>query len=417
MLLCAIVEGEDLQRRWEALLDALDAVTPTVEDAGLGAAYLDMHGILGEPALWCARVRTALAPFFVEVRCGCSEDAFCAGVAARHADGCVVAAGEEAAFLAPLPLHLLEIDPRTIERFVLLGIERIGELAALPYGAFVRRFGARAALWHRRASGTERRSLVPRAFTLPIEASALGEGEAQTQEQLLFALRVLLGRISESCARRGRSAGGIRVDFFCDDASERSIELFFALPTAEERAMFDVLRARLERERFEAPVVGMRVRALRLEEAGSRQMLFVRERAQRQDLAVALARLEGLLGEPVRRARLRSAHTIEERFAFERFTPDLAAVEEAGVSALPALPPPPLHLIPEREVAVEVRGGVPVAFGSPPNALYECVGPWRTQDVARETPPRDEYDVALADGRWYRIARRQTRWYLCGVYE
>ncbi len=66
---------------------------------------------------------------------------------------------------------------------------------------------------------------------------------------------------------------------------------------------------------------------------------------------------------------------------------------------------------------MEVRGGVPVAFGSPPNALYECVGPWRTQDVARETPPRDEYDVALADGRWYRIARRQARWYLCGVYE
>ncbi|MDH2909824.1 MAG: hypothetical protein HKL92_05915 [Candidatus Eremiobacteraeota bacterium] len=417
MLLCAIVEGEDLHCRWEELLDALDAVSPTVEDAGLGSAYLDMHGILGEPARWCAQVRATLAPFPVDVRCGCAEDAFCAGVAARHADGCVVAAGGEAEFLSPFPLSALGIDPRTIERFVLLGIERIGELAALPHGAFVRRFGARAALWHLRANGAERRSLVPRAFTLPIEANALGEGEVQTQEQLLFALRVLIGRISESCTRRGRSAGGIRVDFFCDDASERNIELFFALPTAEERAIFDVLRARLERERFDAPVVGMRVRALRLEEAGSSQMLFVRERVQRQDLAVALARLEGLLGEPVRRARLRPAHAFEERFSFERFTPDLAAVEEVRVSALPALPLPPLQLIAEREVAVELRGGVPIALGSPPSVLCECVGPWRTQDVARELPPRDEYDVALSDGRWYRIVHRQTRWYLCGVYE
>ncbi|MGC8485182.1 MAG: hypothetical protein ACP5O6_06045, partial [Candidatus Baltobacteraceae bacterium] len=252
---------------------------------------------------------------------------------------------------------------------------------------------------------------------LPIEASALGEGEVQTQEQLLFALRFLLGKISESCARRGRSAGGIRVDFFCDDASERSIELFFALPTAEERAIFDVLRARLERERFDAAVVGMRVRALRLEEAGSNQLLFVRERVQRQDLAVALARLEGLLGEPVRRARLRPAHALEERFSFERFTPDLAAVEDPYISALPALPLPALQLIAEREIAVELRDGIPTAIGNPPSVLYECVGPWRTQDAARELSPYDEYDVAIADGRWYRIAHRQTRWYLRGVYE
>ena len=417
MLLCAIVEGENLQQRWEAMLDALDAVSPTVEDAAVGSAYLDMHGIVGEPAQWCAQVRRALAPFAVEVRCGCSEDAFCAEVAARYADGCVVLAGEEAAFLSPFPLSALDIDPRTIERFVLLGIERIGELAALPHGPLLRRFGARAACWHLRACGMERRPLAPRAFTLPIEASALGEGEAQTQEQLLFALRFLLGEISESCALRGRSAGGIRVEFFCDDASERSIELFFALPTAEERAIFDVLRARLERERFDAAVVGMRVRALRLEEAGSSQMLFVRERVQRQDLAVALARLEGLLGKPVRRARLHPAHRFEERFSFERFTPDFAAVEDSCISALPALPLPALHLIAEREVAVGLRDGIPVAIGNPPSVLCECVGPWRTQDVARELPPRDEYDIALADGRWYRILHRQTRWYLCGVYE
>ena len=72
MLLCAIVEGENLQQRWEAMLDALDAVSPTVEDAAVGSAYLDMHGIVGEPAQWCAQVRRALAPFGVEVRCGCS---------------------------------------------------------------------------------------------------------------------------------------------------------------------------------------------------------------------------------------------------------------------------------------------------------------------------------------------------------
>ena len=417
MLLCAIVEGENLQHRWEAMLDALDAVSPTIEDAGVGSAYLDMHGIAGGPAQWCGQVRRTLAPFHVEVRCGCSEDAFCAEVAARYADGCVVAAGEEAAFLSPFPLSVLAIDPRTIERFALLGIERLGELATLPHGPLLRRIGAQSARWHLRACGMERRPLVPRAFTLPIEASALGEGEAQTQEQLLFALRILIGKISESCARRGRSAGGIRVEFFCDDASERSIELFFALPTTEERAIFDVLRARLERERFDASVVGMRVRALRLEEAGSSQMLFARERVQRQDLAVALARLEGLLGEPVRRARLRPAHALEERFSFERFTPDLAAVEYPRISALPALPLPALHLLAEREVRVELRDGTPVAIGSPPSVLCECVGPWRTQDAARELPPHDEYDVALADGRWYRITHRQTRWYLRGIYE
>jgi hypothetical protein len=45
VLLCVDLPGEIPEpAQWEELLDALDAVSPLIDDVRSGLAYLDMHG-------------------------------------------------------------------------------------------------------------------------------------------------------------------------------------------------------------------------------------------------------------------------------------------------------------------------------------------------------------------------------------
>src|SRR5438309_290009 len=82
----------------------------------------------------------------------------------------------------PLPPDLLDVAPKTMDRLHLLGIKTLGDLARLPHGPFVRRFGGQAARWHAYARGNDDNPIAPRAHELQIDASLYGEGTA-TQEE------------------------------------------------------------------------------------------------------------------------------------------------------------------------------------------------------------------------------------------
>jgi len=73
----------------------------------------------------------------------------------------VVPPGQEAAFLAPLPVDALwGVGPKTAERLAALNIHTIGELARCPGPEMARRFGKHGADLHRRAQGLDEREIV-----------------------------------------------------------------------------------------------------------------------------------------------------------------------------------------------------------------------------------------------------------------
>src|SRR5438105_1457889 len=63
--------------------------------------------------------------------------------------------GEEAAFLAPLPLGVLPVDEAVLTRLATLGIDRVGEAAALSPADLRRQFGAEGMALHRCARGED----------------------------------------------------------------------------------------------------------------------------------------------------------------------------------------------------------------------------------------------------------------------
>jgi protein ImuB len=417
---------------WQAMLDALDAASPLIDDAGLGCAYLEMRGIQGGSAGWLDAVRGALAGFDLPLCLGFATNPFVARAAALYGDGTCVAVGHEAAFVAPLPLETLALDALTTERLAILGIRTLGELAALPHGPFVRRFGADGAVWHDRARGIDPRPLRPRTRSMRIDRTLYGEGAAATEEQVLFALRTLVGHVVDDLELAGKRCGSLVLGLECDDGDVHEITTRVAGPTAQPATLFELLRARLEGVVLRAPVIGLRLAAGQLESGGVQIALFAVGDPDPDALGIAIVRLDAALGEHrTFRARVLEGSRIERRFAFEPFTLEplvttaWPSVAGAGISALPGNAGMQLHLIDDpAPVDVLLRAGMPRFIGSPPQAILEVAGPWRVDEnwwtpaTGSGTPlVRDEYDVLLEDGELVRLAREGTTWSVRGRYD
>ncbi|MDQ6823061.1 MAG: hypothetical protein M3Z07_00980, partial [Candidatus Eremiobacteraeota bacterium] len=400
---------------WEDMLDALDAVSPLVDDSCEGLAFLEMRGIVGGAHEWIALVRRTLAPFELPVRVALASNKFVARSAAYASDGSICLPGEEATCVAPLPLELLELDPRTTERLRLLGVKNLGELARLPHGPFVRRFGKPAAAWHERACGVDPTPFIPRAHELHVDATLYGEGAAVQEDQVYFALRILIDRVCTDLLALGKGASLVHVSFESENGDIHLLPVGFAQATADPRPMLDVIRAKMEGLTFTSPVTGLRMQALRLEENGTPATLFAAGQADPQALSVALARLEAALETGAKAAHVQPAHRLEARFAYDRFVPPLHAVPSATTAMCTS---PQLRLLSVREINVCTAGNAPAFVGSPPQAVLECAGPWRIDDGWFEAPvTRDEYDVLLEDGALYRIFRQGESWYVRGSYD
>jgi protein ImuB len=415
---------------WEDMLDELDALSPLVDDAAEGTAYVEMRGCDGMASDWIARAHDVLTHFDLPVRVAVGPNKFTARAATYVRDGCICAPDEAAQLLAPLPLEALDVETAVVERLHLLGIGTLGELARLPNGPFVRRFGARAARWHEYARGIDPAPFRPRPYALQIEAAAFGEGSAAQEEQVYFALRVLAERVCGDLSRAGKAVALLRTAFECENGDMREVDAGFAQPTADPRTILDILRAKLEGLTFDAPITGLRLQALRLEECGTLTTLFANTQPDPQALAIALARLQAVGDAQAHQAHVRPAHLLESRFSYVAPTlchgellachgeraPLGAPVEPRPSEVEASFAPTQLRMLPVREVAVELRGNTPAHVDARP--VVNCAGPWRVDDSWFETPVmRDEYDVLLDDGMLCRIYRQGEQWYLRGAYD
>jgi nucleotidyltransferase/DNA polymerase involved in DNA repair len=154
------------QRRFDEILDFLDSYTPTVEDGGLGTAYLSLDGLSVEPQPFVEKLISYLhrrSGFMASV--GVAGGKFVARVAAwttRPGLAKVIPPGGEATFLAPLPVdHLPAGDPMRW-RLGLLGLDTIGDIARLPLRAVQAQFGSEGKHCWELASGIDNEPLAPR---------------------------------------------------------------------------------------------------------------------------------------------------------------------------------------------------------------------------------------------------------------
>jgi len=396
-------------------------LTPRVERAAPGLVVLDLAGLgrrwPSPEALGHALVEHAAAAGQGDVHAAIAATRTAARLLARGRPGLsVVAPGEEAAALAPLPLALLELPEERQALFARWGLRTLGELARLPAVGLAERLGPDGPRLRRMALGEDEAPLVPQALPERFESTLEVEWPVEGLEPLAFLLARVLETLCGALRERGRRATALTLDLRLVDGRLDSRTLRPAAPSVEPRTWRTLLLLELE-----ARVPGEAVQALtvRAEPTPARSVQFsLLDPAQPapEKLAEMLARLRewtdaGRAGAP----RLLDSHR-PDAFVLETFDPGPAR-------PLPVRPPlwPRVALRrfrPPLPATVRLEAGAPtfVEAAGVRGPVRDRAGPWRASgDWWDAAWSREEWDVALPSGV-YRIFRDRLRegWYVEG---
>jgi DNA polymerase-4 len=210
---------------------AVQEVVPTVERTGLDEGYLG----LGKVAADFRRARVVAEAVQAAVRgatsLSCSLGVASCKVVAKVASDrrkpggiTVVPAGREASFLAPFPVRLLPgVGPRAEDRLAGVGVERIGQLAALTDGELARLLpGKTGRLLRDRAWGIDPRPLGEPVASVSISHEETFPRDVSDREQLHDELRRMALRLAEHLEEAGQVARTVTTKLRYPDFAIRS---------------------------------------------------------------------------------------------------------------------------------------------------------------------------------------------------
>jgi len=184
-------------------------VTPLAEPLSLDEAFLDAseqaiaHG--GPEALAREIKRRVKAETGLTVSIGAGTNKTVAKIASEMGkpDGLVVVPpGDEASFLAPLPVRSLwGVGPKAEEALLQMGIRTIGELAQTDPAALTTRFGVRGEWFRRMACGDDDRPVETEQERKSVGAETTFPRDLPDGPEL----RSILGEVAEDVSRRLRN--------------------------------------------------------------------------------------------------------------------------------------------------------------------------------------------------------------------
>ena len=178
-----------------------------------------------------------------------------------------IAPGDEAAFLAPLPVgRLWGIGPKTQARVNALGIRTIGDVAALTLADAHALFGSWGPDVRELALGIDRRRVESERETKSISTEETFEYDVTDDDKLRTVLREQAAELAEKLAREDLSAHSIGIKIRRRDFSTISRQTHLNEPTREAGRIYAASSECLRRAALE----GQPVRLL-----GTRAAMFV----------------------------------------------------------------------------------------------------------------------------------------------
>jgi len=353
----------------------------------------------------------------------------------------VIPAGDEADFLAPLPVDLLDPSDEISASLTRFGIRTIGELLRLPARALTTRLGPEAQRLLARVRGEGHEPPLPHPRETRCEEALDLEHPIDRLEPLGFVLRGMLSRLVDRLEVRGLACGPLTLELGLEGGRRDARRIGIAAATSEVRTLLRLVSLALEQRPPDAPVVtlalGTRGRPGRRDQLD----LFRPAGPAPAELSRTLAELEALCGEGrVGAPAVRDEHR-PDAYALEPFsiqateaplptarTPRAEATSRAaGGKALEPQPCARLGiraLRPPRPAEVTAPGGCPqwvrsrVANGR----VVSRSGPWRTTGGWWSPEKRhafDHWDVETSDGTLARLRhdRITQRWEIDGIYD
>ena len=402
-----------------ALLESAFSCSPWVEATADGVCTFELRNARSDPETLAGRVLAHPARLDLEARVGFASNPDLALLAAHAAEPLLVVQ-DARAFLAGLPVAVLEPSPHAAAILQRWGIGTLGALGALPPEELTRRLGPEGrALWGQ-ATGRSQRLL--RLATLPVtyEESLEFEYEVQTLEPVLFVLRRFLDQLVLRLETIYRVPAALTLKLRFEDGQRYHRHFTIPAPTNNVETLFRVLHTHLEN--FTAPASIQSIHLAATPALASREQFGLFETALRDPnrFSETLARLHALLG--VEQAGIGCPENTHRPDAFRMEAPDFLHLPESGTSREPPVfglplrrlrPPVPLqvevsHHVPVQVTSGTVRGPVRAARGP-----YQLLGGW----WGPEGWTCEEWDVELVQGGLYRVSHLPEGWFLEGTYD
>lgn len=431
---------EDCERAaQDTLLEIAESFSPRIENAGKGILYLELDGLerhfpgdSSEHDLAHAltvSTHKVMLPTWV----GIASSKLAARVAAElPSSPTIVAPGEEARFLAPLPLSRLSAEAEVLETLRRWGIRSIGDFARLPENEVASRLGEPGQELHEKARGMDPHPLVPYQPPPTFSEGMEIEWPLVALEPFLFVARAALERLCQRLTRRGFACARLELTLRLepDGHHHRSIQL--PAPTREVKTLLTLIRLDLEDGPPGAPVTGFTLTAHPDRPREAQLSLFGPPALSPDRLATTLARLFALLGsERVGSPRRVDGHR-PGHAALVHYDPPpppetrTEPRQGRGLLTVRVLRPPlALEVLSDaqatpREVLSVVQEGTakrPRIQGT----IKVASGPWSLEEQwwSKQGVRRDYWDIELADGGLYRIFRQAAtgEWFADGIYD
>ncbi len=439
----------------QTLLEIGSSLSPRVEDASEDLVFADISGMErlfenkgGEEEIGRAAMLLAegLGLF---MRVGIAANKLAARIGAcTPPSPTVIPPGKEACFLAPLPLHHLDLDRRLADTLCRWGVTSIGNLARLPADRVASRLGPAGRAAHLAARGIDSQPLIPHHPPPTITEAVELEWAVVTVEPLLYALGQALERVRTRLEREDLGCAQLELQLGLEDEATDQRTIRLPAPTREIDVLLSLARLELDARPPAAPVTSFRCIAHPDRPRRGQLTLFGAPEVDPDTLASTLARLASRLGpNQIGSPRTVDGH-LPERFTNVAFHPPpppkirQPPQQGRGLLAIRVLRPPV-----ELEVITEERGADPKeqpmqkptskpgkhttlrlrSVASIPGAtpriqglVRVAAGPWRLEDGWWSDAPieRNYWDVELSGGGLYRIFCDQTgEWYADGMYD
>ena len=437
-------------RAFEPVLAALEGALPGVHPLRPGMLAVRARGPAryygGERAAAFALLGTLAELGVPAARAGIADGLFAAERAARlvtpGADPVtIVPSGDTAAFLAPLPVALLD-DPELVSLLPRLGIRTLGQFAALAESDVAARFGPLGARLHALAAGRDPRPATPRIPPRDVETGVDFEPPLDRADQVAFGMRTAAERFLDDLLQQRLVCTALRVELVGADgeASER-VWLHPRSFTAAE--IVDRVRWQLDAGtraagELRSPVARVRLTPDAVDPVGAHER-GIWGTGPDEGVHSGLSRVQGLLGHegvglPVPTGGRMPADR-QQRVAWG----DRPVVARDPRKPWPGAVPPPhpatVYEVP-REIAVEDVRGRPVAVTergvlsaspavlvSPTGArrdLTAWAGPWPLQERwwdAATARTAHRFQVVDAHGEAWLLVLDERGWWAHGRYD
>ena len=420
----------------EVLMETASTLSPRIEDAAEDTVFADVSGMEklfpgrnGEMDM--ARMAILFAEkLSLMIQIGISGAKLPARIAAsRRESPVVIPPGEEAAFLAGMPLEQLHLSAgllRTLHRW---GLKTLGDLAALPAADIGIRLGEEGRMARQQARGEDPSPLSPTPPPRVLSEGMELEWALVTIEALQAALRPCLENLHLRLAQRDLLCRILELELGLEPEGSDRRMIRLPLPVRDVDSLLGMIALQLEAGPPRAPVISFRCIIHPAVPENGQLSLFGPPEIHPDSLALTLSRLTARLGtEHVGSPRLVDSH-LPGSCGSGPFDPSpsprLASPRSRGLLSVRVLrppvpltvraaggadPSPPVSLKNLPGTRPRIQGLVRIASG--PWQLEE--GWWKTEGISRQY-----WDVEISGGGLYRIFRNPDRdeWYADGIYD